>query len=90
MAPSWDLSYPAPLGTPGSPALISVQVYRQFFDSFPLVPDEIHERDLWDGFGPSKKMTQLEVRSGAACRGHGRVEPVLLSPCCPTPGDLEQ
>lgn len=66
-------------GTPGSCALILMQVYRQFFDSFPLVPDETHERDLWDGFGPTKKMTQLEVRSGAACRRHGRVEPILLS-----------
>lgn len=68
--------------------LTLVQVYRQFFDAFPLVPDETHERDLWDGFGPSKKMMQLEVRSSVACRGHGRVEPVLLSPPYPTPGDL--
>lgn len=73
------------LGPASSPALISVQVYHQFFDSFPLVPDETRERDLWDGFGPSKKMMQLEVRSGAACRAHGRVEPVLLSPPYPTP-----
>ncbi|PKU38623.1 atp-binding cassette sub-family a member 2 [Limosa lapponica baueri] len=37
------------------------EVYRLFFGSFPLVPDETHERDLWDGFGPSEKMTQLEA-----------------------------
>uniref|UniRef100_A0A8C3JYU0 ATP-binding cassette sub-family A member 2 n=1 Tax=Calidris pygmaea TaxID=425635 RepID=A0A8C3JYU0_9CHAR len=43
--------------------LSPVQVYRLFFGSFPLVPDETHERDLWDGFGPGEKMTQLEVRS---------------------------
>lgn len=76
------------LGTPGSLALTLLQVYRQFFDAFPLVPGETHERDLWDGFDPSKKMMQLEVRSSATCRGHGRVEPVLLSPPYPTPGDL--
>lgn len=74
--------------TPGSHALISMQVYRQFFDSFPLVPDETRERDLWDEFGPSKKMTQLEVRGSPVCRGHGRVEPILLSPPYPTLNDL--
>ncbi|NXG78988.1 ABCA2 protein, partial [Baryphthengus martii] len=30
--------------------------------------------ELWDGFGPVKKMTQLEVRSGAVCRGWGGAE----------------
>lgn len=46
-----------------APLLSPVQVYRLFFGSFPLIPDETHERDLWDGFGPGEKMTQLEVRS---------------------------
>lgn len=85
MAPSWDLSHLATprqgllgkqvqrwcstFGIPSSPALTSLQVYQQFFDSFPFVPDETHEQDLWDGFGPSKRMTQLEVRSSAACKG---------------------
>ncbi|KFW65945.1 ATP-binding cassette sub-family A member 2, partial [Pygoscelis adeliae] len=33
--------------------------------------------DLWDGFGPGEKMTQLEVRSGAMCGGRGGAELVL-------------
>ncbi|XP_009074328.1 PREDICTED: ATP-binding cassette sub-family A member 2-like, partial [Acanthisitta chloris] len=37
------------------------EVYRLFFGSFPLVPDETHEQDLWDGFDPSEKMTWLEA-----------------------------
>ncbi|XP_010020258.1 PREDICTED: ATP-binding cassette sub-family A member 2-like, partial [Nestor notabilis] len=36
------------------------EVYRLFFGSFPLVPDETWERDLWDGFGASEKMTRIE------------------------------
>ncbi|XP_010147433.1 PREDICTED: ATP-binding cassette sub-family A member 2-like, partial [Eurypyga helias] len=36
------------------------EVYRLFFGSFPLVPDETHEQDLWDGFGPWEKKVQLE------------------------------
>uniref|UniRef100_A0A8B9MKZ8 ATP-binding cassette sub-family A member 2 n=1 Tax=Accipiter nisus TaxID=211598 RepID=A0A8B9MKZ8_9AVES len=35
------------------------EVYRLFFGSFPLVPDETHERDLWDGFDPGEKMIVL-------------------------------
>ncbi|XP_064325110.1 ATP-binding cassette sub-family A member 2 isoform X7 [Phalacrocorax carbo] len=38
------------------------EVYRIFFGSFPLVPDETHERDLWDRFGPGEKMMQLELK----------------------------
>ncbi|KAF1416231.1 ATP-binding cassette sub-family A member 2, partial [Spheniscus humboldti] len=33
--------------------------------------------DLWDGFGPGEKMTQLEVRSSAMCGGRGGAELVL-------------
>ncbi|KAM6243789.1 ATP-binding cassette sub-family A member 2 isoform 3-T3 [Porphyrio hochstetteri] len=38
------------------------EVYRLVFGSFPLASDENYERDLWDGFGPSEKMTQLELK----------------------------
>jgi len=52
-----------------------VQVYRLFFGSFPLVPDETRERDLWDGFGPGEQMSQLEVRSVRGT-GWGRARPL--------------
>ncbi|NXE29591.1 ABCA2 protein, partial [Ardeotis kori] len=38
---------------------------------------DLREVDLWDGFGPGEKMTQLEVRSGAACGGRGGPELIL-------------
>ncbi|KFU85349.1 ATP-binding cassette sub-family A member 2, partial [Chaetura pelagica] len=40
---------------------------------------DLKEVNLWDEFGPSEKITQLEVRSSAACGGHaawgGRTHP---------------
>lgn len=57
-----------------------LQVYRLFFGSFPLVPDETLEQDLWDGFGPAERVTQLEVRSSAMCDGHGRAGLILCIP----------
>lgn len=70
---------PLLLARSAAPLLSPVQVYRLFFGSFPLVPDETHERDLWDGFGPGEKMTQLEVRSGAMCGRLGGAELILSS-----------
>ncbi|NWS66211.1 ABCA2 protein, partial [Crotophaga sulcirostris] len=40
----------------------------------------LREVDLWDGFGHGEKMTQLEVRSGPGCRGHGGTELILHVP----------
>ncbi|KFW82738.1 ATP-binding cassette sub-family A member 2, partial [Manacus vitellinus] len=45
---------------------------------------DLQEVDLRDGFGAGEKMTWLEVRSGAACREHGRAESILLSHPHPT------
>ncbi|NXR07906.1 ABCA2 protein, partial [Semnornis frantzii] len=36
--------------------------------------------DLWDGFGPAEKVTQLEVRSSALCDGHGGAGLILRFP----------
>ncbi|XP_076211852.1 ATP-binding cassette sub-family A member 2 isoform X1 [Aptenodytes patagonicus] len=58
------------------------EVYRLFFGSFPLAPDETHERDLWDGFGPGEKMTQLEksIPSGWRSLREGLVHRALRDP----------
>ncbi|KAM9218175.1 ATP-binding cassette sub-family A member 2 isoform 1-T1 [Leptosomus discolor] len=58
------------------------EVYRLFFGSFPLVPDETHERDLWDGFGPGEKMTQLEKSLPSSWRSlrEGLVHRALRDP----------
>ncbi|XP_059685002.1 ATP-binding cassette sub-family A member 2 [Gavia stellata] len=58
------------------------EVYRLFFGSFPLVPDETHERDLWDGFGRNEKMTQLEksLPSGWRSLREGLVHRALRDP----------
>ncbi|XP_068020342.1 ATP-binding cassette sub-family A member 2 isoform X1 [Melanerpes formicivorus] len=58
------------------------EVYRLFFGSFPLVPDEIHEQDLWDGFGPAEKMTKLEksLPSGWRSLREGLVHRALQDP----------
>ncbi|NWU50423.1 ABCA2 protein, partial [Dromas ardeola] len=53
---------------------------------------DLREVDMWDGFGPSEKMTQLEVRSSAVLGGHGGVlftGPVLEQLTCEqSPGGL--
>ncbi|NXX49782.1 ABCA2 protein, partial [Tricholaema leucomelas] len=36
--------------------------------------------DLWDGFGPAERVTQLEVRSSAMCDEHGRAGLILHIP----------
>lgn len=54
---------------PSAPSMLSslfpslVQVYHLLFGSSPLAPDNVHEQDLWDQFGPSDKISQLEVRN---------------------------
>ncbi|NXG58783.1 ABCA2 protein, partial [Hemiprocne comata] len=41
---------------------------------------DLREVDLWDEFGPSEKITQLEVRSSAACGGYDGAELILCIP----------
>uniref|UniRef100_A0A8B9DTZ8 ATP-binding cassette sub-family A member 2 n=1 Tax=Anser cygnoides TaxID=8845 RepID=A0A8B9DTZ8_ANSCY len=38
------------------------EVYHLLFGSSPLAPDNVHEQDLWDRFGPSDKISQLELQ----------------------------
>uniref|UniRef100_A0A8C6Z1F5 ATP-binding cassette sub-family A member 2 n=1 Tax=Nothoprocta perdicaria TaxID=30464 RepID=A0A8C6Z1F5_NOTPE len=61
------------------------EVYRLYFGSSPLAPDDIHERDLWDRFGPSEKILKMEnivftapVLEHLTCeQGQGRLRRLL-------------
>ncbi|XP_035197169.1 ATP-binding cassette sub-family A member 2 isoform X6 [Oxyura jamaicensis] len=58
------------------------EVYHLLFGSSPLAPDNIHEQDLWDWFGPSDKISQLEksLPSGWRSLREGLVHSALRNP----------
>ncbi|XP_066837033.1 ATP-binding cassette sub-family A member 2 isoform X5 [Anser cygnoides] len=58
------------------------EVYHLLFGSSPLAPDNVHEQDLWDRFGPSDKISQLEksLPSGWRSLREGLVHSALRNP----------
>uniref|UniRef100_A0A493TVP8 ATP-binding cassette sub-family A member 2 n=1 Tax=Anas platyrhynchos platyrhynchos TaxID=8840 RepID=A0A493TVP8_ANAPP len=58
------------------------EVYHLLFGSSPLAPDNVHEQDLWDQFGPSDKISQLEKSLPSSWRSlrEGLVHSALRNP----------
>ncbi|XP_067165513.1 ATP-binding cassette sub-family A member 2 isoform X2 [Apteryx mantelli] len=58
------------------------EVYHLYFGSSPLAPDDTHERDLWDRFGPSEKILKLEksLPSGWRTLREGLIHKALRDP----------
>ncbi|XP_032055957.1 ATP-binding cassette sub-family A member 2 isoform X5 [Aythya fuligula] len=58
------------------------EVYHLLFGSSPLAPDNVHEQDLWDQFGRSDKISQLEKSLPSSWRSlrEGLVHSTLRNP----------